>query len=58
LYEVAVSERKNKFSKQAAKIYSVDEITASLLIFENVEDATIYAPLPRKKDELAFCPTS
>jgi len=32
--------------------HSVDEITVSLLFFDNVEDAMEYAPLPRKKDEL------
>jgi len=48
-----LNERKDKFSKQAAsRNHSVDEITASLLFFDNLDDAMQFAPLPHKKDEL------
>jgi len=52
-YEVALNERKDKFTKQAAsRNHSVGEITASLLFFDNLDDAIKFAPLPHKKDEL------
>ena len=45
-------ERKEKFARQGSKNHSVDEITASLLFFDNLDDAINFAPLPHKKDEL------